>query len=165
MRGSRTLIALVTTVLVAGCHNQPMPVTLEGSVSEIRAMAGDWDGRFTGTTSGREGSISFRVSTSGDSASGDVLMTSYTGQRMRAAHPMEEHHAHAPSMEVLRIVFVHLAGGRVSGELEPYIAPDCECRVTTRFDGVVQGDVIRGTYVTLGAPGGEQGGTWEMRRR
>ena len=61
--------------------------------------------------------------------------------------------------------FVHLAGGRVSGELEPYIAPDCQCRVTTRFDGVVQGDVIRGTYVTLGAPGGEQGGTWEMRRR
>ncbi|MFN2566944.1 MAG: hypothetical protein ABR499_18250 [Gemmatimonadaceae bacterium] len=91
-------------------------------------------------------------------------MVANTGQRPIAAHDPGEHLAHARSAEVLRVAFVRVAAGQVSGMLEPYVAPDCQCQVTTSFTGTVQGDVIEGTFVTRGAAGLEQSGRWRVSR-
>jgi hypothetical protein len=91
-------------------------------------------------------------------------MVSNTGQRPLAAHGEREHMAHARSADVLRISFVRVAEGQVTGVLEPYVAPDCQCRVTTSFTGTVKGDTIEGTFATRGPEGLEQTGRWKVSR-
>jgi len=65
----------------------------------------------------------------------------------------------------LRIDFVNVSFGGVRGVLEPYIAPDCKCTVTTRFTGAIVGDTIRGTFITRGDVIGIRDGVWFMVRR
>jgi hypothetical protein len=168
MSSTRTLSAwLVLIALMCGgaaCRYQPSPVTLRGSAPEIAALAGEWGGEYSGAQSGRSGSISLRITAGGDTAYGDVVMVSNTGQQLVAAHAQREHLAHARSADVLRISFVRVAQGQVTGVLEPYVAPDCQCRVTTSFTGTVQGDVIEGTFATHASEGLEQSGRWRVTR-
>jgi hypothetical protein len=164
MNASRTLVIAALLGAGAACRHQPSPVTLRGSPPEIAALAGDWGGEYSGAQSGRSGSISLRITASGDTAYGDVVMVSNTGQRPVAAHEMRQHLEHARSADVLRISFVRVAEGRVTGVLEPYTAPDCQCRVTTSFSGAVQGDVVEGTFTTQGPGGLQQSGRWRVSR-
>jgi hypothetical protein len=169
-RGGPTMSArmLVLVALLgastAACRYQPSPLTLQGSPPEIAALAGEWAGEYSGTQSGRSGSISLHITAGGDTAYGDVVMVTNTGQRPVAAHQAGEHLAHARSADVLRISFVRVAQGRVTGLLEPYVAPDCQCRVTTSFTGTVGSDVIEGTFTTRGPGGLEQSGRWRVSR-
>ena len=164
---SRALFAcapLVAAIAVAACRYQPARVALQGSPPEIAALAGEWNGEYSGAQSGRSGSITLRITAGGDSAYGDVVMVANTGQRLVAAHDPKEHMAHARSADVLHVAFVRVAAGQVSGMLEPYVAPDCQCRVTTSFTGTVQGNVVEGTFVTRGPAGLEQAGRWRVTR-
>jgi hypothetical protein len=160
----RRLVFVALLGVGAACRYQPSPVTLRGSPPEIAALAGEWGGEYSGAQSGRSGSISLRIAAGGDTAYGDVVMVSNTGQRPVAAHGEREHLAHARSADVLRISFVRVAQGRVTGVLEPYVAPDCQCRVTTSFSGTIQGDVVEGTFTTRGSGGLEQSGRWRVSR-
>ena len=158
--------ALVLAVLgVVGCRYQPPPVLLHGTPPEIAALAGDWSGEYSGAQSGRAGSISFRITAGRDTAFGDVAMIGNAGQRPVAADDARNHLAHARSADVLHVTFVRVAEGRVSGALEPYTAPDCQCVVSTTFSGTLRGDVVDGTFVTRGASGLEQSGRWRVTRR
>ncbi len=161
---ARMLILAALLGTGTACRYQPSPVTLRGRPPEIAALAGEWGGEYSGSQSGRSGSISLRITAGGDTAYGDVVMVSNIGQRLVAAHGEREHLAHARSADVLRIAFVRVAEGRVTGMLEPYVAPDCECRVTTSFSGTIQGDVVEGTFTTRGAGGLEQSGRWRVSR-
>jgi hypothetical protein len=158
----RTL--LVAALAVAACRSQPSLVPLQGSPPEIAALAGEWSGEYTGAQSGRSGSIVLRISAGGDTASGDVVMVTNTGQRAIPADDAREHLTHAGSADVLRVAFVRVGAGRVSGRLEPYVAPDCQCQVTTSFSGTVQHNVVEGTFVTRGPSGVEQSGRWRVTR-
>lgn len=60
---------------------------------------------------------------------------------------------------------MHVSDGVVEGALEPYVAPDCRCVVTTRFHGTVLGAGIVGDYVTEAGQGLRQRGTWRVRRK
>jgi hypothetical protein len=55
----------------------------------------------------------------------------------------------------------------VCGELRPYRDPFCDCKVTTRFTGGLQGNVIEGTYRTVRADGSgtPTSGTWKVTRK
>jgi hypothetical protein len=162
---ARTLIrAALLLGAATACRYQPTPLPLQGSPPEIAALAGEWNGEYTGTQSGRSGSISLRITAGGDTAYGDVVMVTNAGQRPVPAHGEREHLAHARAANVLQIAFVRVAEGQVTGVLEPYVAPDCQCQVTTSFSGTVQGDVIDGTFVTRGPGGLEQSGRWRVSR-
>jgi hypothetical protein len=158
-------VSAVAILCVLACRYQPSPVLLRGSPPEIAALAGDWSGEYSGTQSGRSGSITLRIAAGSDTAFGDVTMLGDAGQRFVAADAPRDHLAHARSADVLRVTFVRVADGRVSGALEPYTAPDCQCVVTTTFSGTVQGDVVEGTFVTRAAQGLEQTGRWRVTRR
>ena len=164
MNTLRKLVLVALLSVGTACRYNPSPVTLRGSPPEIAALAGEWVGEYTGSQSGRSGSISLRITAGGDSAYGDVVMVGNAGQRPVAAHGEREHLAHAHSADVLRISFVRVAQGEVTGVLEPYIAPDCQCRVTTSFTGSVKGDTIDGTFTTRGSAGLEQTGRWRVSR-
>jgi hypothetical protein len=71
---------------------------------------------------------------------------------------------HRGSTQALRIDFLRVGGGLVSGTLEPYIAPDGNCPVSTTFTGNLLGDTRRGTFITNGAQGGNRDGMWMMVR-
>ena len=162
----RTVVALVGGILLAtACRYRPEPIPVQGDRAEIARMAGTWVGEFSGTTSGRSGSITFTLKAGTDSAFGDVLMVPAGGMNpiMPADNPAE-HRLHASSPQVLRVSFVTITDGRVFGTLEPYIAPDCQCTVRTTFTGTIGTDAVDGTFVTR-APGGvEQTGRWRVVR-
>jgi hypothetical protein len=74
------------------------------------------------------------------------------------------HQTHARAADVLQITFVRVGTGTVEGMLEPYVAPDCKCVVTTVFRGTIKGNAIDGEFTTRGPQGLEQRGTWRVER-
>jgi hypothetical protein len=159
------LLAIAAAAALIACHYTPPPVLLQGTPPEIATLAGEWDGEYSGAQSGRVGSISLRITAGRDTAIGDVWMVATNGQRMVAAHDARDHRTHARTADMLHVTFVRVAAGRVSGALEPYTAPDCQCTVTTTFSGAVSGDIVEGTFVTRGPGGLEQTGRWRVSRR
>jgi len=150
----------------AACRYQPTPVPLQASAADIAALAGTWEGEYASGESSRNGSISFTVQPGKDTAFGDVLMMSAQGQHLIAADAASNLHvAHSPTSELLRITLVRVRGGMVEGVLEPYVAPDCKCVVSTKFRGAIRNDAIEGDYVTTGEYGLRQTGSWRVTRK
>lgn len=159
----RATLALAALV-AAACRYQPLPIPVRAEPGALAALAGNWAGSYQGDQTGRSGSITFRVSERGDSAFGDVLMVPADGVLPHPVDAPAEHLTHARSPQMLSIAWVALADDRVRGTLEPYVAPDCQCRVVTTFTGAVAGDRVSGTFVTRTADGVEQTGRWRVSR-
>jgi len=158
-------IALVLAASLAACHYVPTPIPISGPQADLAALAGDWTGEYNSLESGRLGSITFSLRAGADTAYGDVYMT--PRDSWNALFPMDapmEHLRHAHSAQALAVQFIRVQNGTVSGTLEPYIAPDWECEVTTTFFGRITGNVISGTFVTRNALGWEQRGRWSVER-
>jgi hypothetical protein len=162
---SRLLLIGAAALLTGGCQFRSTPVPMSGDRSSIAALAGTWTGTYRGAQTERTGSITFTIRANADSAFGDVLMQAPPGApTVQPADDPAMHRLHARRPQLLAIRFVAIHGGEVEGGLEPYIAPDCDCTVTTRFTGRVVGDTIRGTFVTRGALVGPQTGVWAVMR-
>jgi len=163
---SKSGLAVVALAAVLGaCHYQPTPVPLRATASDIALLAGDWSGEYSSAQSGRSGTITFTIRTGVDTAYGDVLMTPRRGGMIRAADAVTpEHVKHEQLPQLLRVTFVRVIGGMVEGTLEPYTAPDCQCVVTTVFQGTLKGNSIEGQYVTSGSMGLRQDGMWSVQR-
>ncbi|MES2125239.1 MAG: hypothetical protein V4503_11190 [Gemmatimonadota bacterium] len=160
----RTLLTVVAVALAA-CRYHPAVIPLAGSPTEIAVLAGDWEGEYTSDDTRRSGHIMFRISARGDSAFGDVMM--FVPGYNSFPVPWDQapaHLEHARSPDFLAIRFVAIGDGQVSGELEPYTAPDCNCLVHTRFIGRVRDDEIRGRYISRGDGIPERVGRWSVKR-
>jgi hypothetical protein len=165
MSWMRSNLLLASTLAVA-CAFNPPPVPLVARAADVEALAGRWTGSYHGEGSGRSGSIEFILVAGEDHAHGDVVMvapgTRHAYQAWRETTPAHE----ASAAEVLTIRFVAVDGGEVSGELDPYRDPACDCRAVTRFRGRAHGDTILGTFVTYTARAtGPSHGTWKVRRQ
>ena len=154
-------LTLLVAAAVLGCRYRADPVPMVGPHPEIEALGGRWDGGYSGLDSRRSGSISFDVTAHGDSTFGDVLMRVAAEEMVpRPVDLAAGHQFHARSAELLTIRFVIVTGGQLRGELEPYIAPDCQCVARTTFEGIRTGDTIRGSFVTILQSGITQRGDW-----
>jgi hypothetical protein len=158
---------LGAALAAAACAYNPPPVPLDARTSDGETLAGRWTGDYGGGPHGRSGSIEFTLVAGEDHAHGAVVMVP-RGARVpyRSWHEPGAFRG-MPLPEVLTIRFVAVEEtGEVTGELDPYRDPDCDCRAVTRFRGRVSGDVIEGTFVTYtdGAVGPARG-TWAVRRR
>jgi hypothetical protein len=165
----RTMAAMaVSFATLAACRYNPTPVPLEASAADIEALAGRWEGTYQGQQSGRSGNIVFIIKAGKDTAYGDVLMFAESAGRIQRVIAADvstgEHVRHSPSSDLLRVSFVSVHGGVVEGALEPYIAPDCNCTVTTVFRGAVEGNSIRGEYLTTAHHGLRQTGKWSVKK-
>jgi hypothetical protein len=160
----RTTLAALAVLLAVDCGGQSMPVRLQGDPVSIAWLAGSWTGQYWGGASGRGGSLAFELRSGSDSLYGDVTMVGSAGQPLHPADPMEVHRMHVQSAQQLRIDFVAAQADSVRGTLEPYVSPECDCIVTTRFLGHVRGDRITGTFETRSAARVMAVGEWEMRR-
>jgi hypothetical protein len=164
---SRQLIPLSLVALVlASCRYQPASVPVRGAASDIAALAGTWEGEYSSDESRRGGSITFTIRAGSDTAFGDVAMIPGVGAPLVAADAASHVHLqHVGAPDLLRVTFVSVSGGLVEGALEPYVAPDCKCVVTTVFRGALTDGRLTGDYVTQGENGLRQRGRWSLRRR
>ncbi len=158
---------MAAALAVGGCSGGPEPVPVVGSPADVGALAGEWGGEYRGETSGRSGSIVFKLSAGADTAFGDVVMIPRDRRVERL--PTQDPSAGLPiarTPEVLSISFVRAVGGGISGRLAPYRDPDCDCMRVARFEGRMRGDTIEGTFTSTPVLGGErQVGTWKVTRK
>ena len=168
MRAHPRSIAVVIGGLAAACAAAPQtPVPLAGTVGDLAALTGHWEGAYSSVETGRSGTISFTLTASRDSAFGDVVMIPHGLGR-----PLQTWNKSAPSAgaasprsSVLTINFVRVAQGRVTGRLAPYADPETGVQLFTAFEGQLRGDVIEGTYTTRAARSRDnQTGQWKVTR-
>jgi hypothetical protein len=157
---------LALAAMASACAYNPPPVAVDARSSDLERLAGHWTGEYRGGASGRSGSIEFTLVAGEDHAHGAVVMVPRGARR-----PYETWRETTPAQglslpEVLTIRFVAVEAGEITGELDPYRDPGCDCRAVTRFRGRARGDVIEGTFVTYMARATEPShGSWKVRRR
>jgi hypothetical protein len=154
------LIALVSS----GCSSTPAAVDVEGSPADLSSLAGDWEGEYSSQATGRLGSIVFKLVPGEGQARGDVLMIPRGSNDPYRPRTGGEGPAPAGASQLLTIRFVRAEDGKVSGVLDPYWDPDCDCEVNTTFVGTVRGDTIEGTFTSERAPG-RVFGNWKVSRK
>jgi hypothetical protein len=117
-------------------------------------LVGDWVGEYNSRETGRSGSIAFSMASEKDTAYCDVVMM----PKVHNVRVIPQDHPEVPSvksegmMQPLRVRFIRLGDGRLNGTLDSYTDPECNCKVTTTFEGrFTDGKTIKGTYVTQGS--------------
>lgn len=162
------LVALAGVSLA--CASKPTPITVTGDVGDRASLAGKWSGEYNSPATGRSGSIVFNLSPSGDAANGDVVMIpAGHGQPLvpfgNAAGTAAGGTQNTSVSQVLTIKLVRVSGDAVSGVLDAYRDPQCDCPVVTTFTGTVNGETIEGTFSTSGSPSNApQTGNWRVKR-
>lgn len=157
---------IVLFAAVAACAPNPAPVPVVADQTDMSQLAGQWDGEYSSASTGRSGSISFSLVAGRDTASGDVVMVPRGVDQPAPTDRQTGAQLLARSPQVLRISFVRVLGANVSGTIEPYRAPDCDCVLSTTFVGQLRGDTVEGTFSTTGGPADSpQSGRWKVTRK
>jgi hypothetical protein len=173
-RASIGTLALLLTLAAAACAARREPVRVDASPTDLGTLVGEWAGEYSGATSGRSGSIVFTLRAGRDTAFGDVVRVPAGAAEPLSAGKYSGTGTPGAAGTVgvaqrgvgLTIRFVRVSSDSVSGALDPYEVPGCNCRLTTTFVGAAAGDRISGTFATLGDPaGGTQTGRWAVTRR
>jgi len=163
------LLMIAAAGVTLACASKPSPITVTGDSGARASLAGKWVGEYNSPATGRTGSIVFNLSPSGDAANGDVVMIPRGYDR--ALQPYSATNAagagvqSATPSQVLTIKLVRVAGDTVSGVMDAYRDPECNCPVETTFTGRLNDDIIEGTFATSGRQSaGPQTGTWRVKR-
>jgi hypothetical protein len=157
--------ALAAVVLAVACAapTPPPAVPVRGEPADLSALAGEWTGEYSSAGTGRSGAIRMTIEAGTNIAHGDVLMFPARAEERPQAANADPAGA-AP--QALAIRFVAIADGLVSGTLEPYRDPQCNCILSTTFTGRVQGDTIEGTFISHGGRAHTiQEGRWRVDRK
>ncbi len=137
-------VSLLLACMLA-CGGGQKEVAVEGSDLDLARIAGDWEGEYKGTESGRTGPVKFSLQVGSHTAEGQVFMGGATP---------------------LKIEFVNVKKGEVKGTIAPYTDPACSCEVQTTFTGTLSTDAINGMFETkVSATGQIQSGTWSVTRK
>ncbi len=141
-------------MLTFGCSLREPTIELTSSDFDLNPLVGKWSGEYSSAETGRNGDISFTLRAGEVEASGAVVMS----PRANAANvvapdrQMVKGAVVGDPKQLLTIHFVRKEGKSVIGMLDPYVDPDCACRVTTTFKGdFVNWRTIEGTYSTVSA--------------
>ena len=147
-------LALTLAVGTAGCSWRRTPVPVFSETGSTALLVGDWSGEYNSKESGRSGSITFSMESEKDTAYCDVVMV----PKVHNVRIMTQERPDVPAVkpealvEPLRVRFIRLGDGRLSGTLDPYTDPECGCRVTTTFEGrFTDAKTIKGSYITRGS--------------
>lgn len=153
------------------CAAPPPPpapaIALRADPISLEILEGTWSGEYSSAETGRRGKIRFELEAAeGGVAHGDVLSFGDV-ERLEDPSLSDPPGARGDLTRRLRISFVSVEPEReaVSGTLEPYRDPECECLLSTTFYGEVREGAIEGTYVSRGPAGHPTTrGRWRVER-
>ncbi|MGD8698585.1 MAG: hypothetical protein PVJ43_04800 [Gemmatimonadales bacterium] len=166
MGAVRALLISLIAALGAGCASSPAPVPVVAETIDLYRLAGKWSGSYSSPTVGREGTITFMLEAGKDTAYGDVVMVPRGWKEPLS--PIQDPAAaarEAPIPETLQIRFVRVEGSKLTGTMAPYKDPECGCAIYTTFEGIVEGDVIHGSFTARPGHGPPYKGTWKVQRK
>lgn len=161
------LCAAAIASSVVGCASHHPSTEVTASDFDLNPLVGEWRGDYSSAQTGRKGTIAFTLRAGESAASGNIVMIPRPDSSLSAAEREMVTNVAAPGRAVLKIHFVRKEGGNLSGTLDPYRDPDCNCPVTTTFQGSFRdARTIEGTFSTVPSqPGGSvTGGTWKVTR-
>lgn len=169
MKTINRTIVLALVLAAAACSWRRTPVPVISDTGSTALLVGKWSGEYSSKETGRIGSISFDLASEKDTAYCDVVMIPKMPANTIANEegPAIQSARLSAAGQPLRIQFVRLGKGHVTGNLEPYRDPDCGCQVLTTFDGVFTGpNTIEGTFTTRGMEFFHQtsSGKWKVTR-
>jgi hypothetical protein len=165
----RQLFLAASAGVVFACASKPTPVTIAGDPNDRASLAGKWAGEYNSAVTGRSGSIVFNLAPAGDAANGDVVMVPRGYDKPLVPYGVSTttgvQTQNMGGSQVLTIKLVRVNGDTVSGVLDAYRDPQCDCPVVTTFTGTINGDAIDGTFPTRGSQtAAPQTGTWRVKR-
>ena len=152
MKHTKLISVTAVAVVTLGCALREPTIELTASDFDLNPLVGKWSGEYSSAETGRSGDISFTLKAGEAEASGAVVMSprSSTANVVSYDRPMVKGVITSEPKQLLTIHFVRKEGRSVIGMLDPYVDPDCACRVTTTFKSdFVNGRTIEGTYSTL----------------
>ena len=158
----KRLILTLTVAGVAaslGCASKPPEIALTSSDFDLNPLVGEWRGDYSNPEIGRGGTIAFTLRAGESAASGNVVMIPSSGDTFVP-------HADTPR-PVLTIHFIRKEGSKVTGTLDPYQDPACDCQASTTFEGAfVDRSTIEGTFTTVTSLAGRPAthGKWKVTR-
>lgn len=164
----RTMLLILMIPVAAACGGAPsQPIPVRGTAADIARIAGEWDGSYESSDGLRRGSIDFHLKAESDTAFGDAVMIPDGMNRQLEAEAVRTGQRTDPGLpKPLVIRFVQVEEGEVSGEVEKYYDPFCDCRKVTIFRGTLKGDRLRGTYRAYKEQGGAPDtGNWSAERK
>ncbi|MGZ3332550.1 MAG: hypothetical protein ACXU9O_10715 [Gemmatimonadaceae bacterium] len=170
MKPTTLVIAAVGAImLLPGCALRAPKTEVTADDFDLTPLVGQWSGEYNSKSTGRVGDISFVLRAGEVSADGRIEMVAREPENVIVPtdRPMVNGRVTTPARRLLTIHFVRKEGRRVIGLLDPYIDPDCACRVTTTFEGVfTDGHTIEGTYSTSSSELAHipSGGQWKVTR-
>jgi len=126
-----------------GCGGRQTQFEMKGRDADLVQVAGEWNGTYTGIDSGRSGEIRLDLQLGRHTGDGSVKM----------------------GATELPFAYVAVQGDEVTGELKPYLDPQCKCEVETTFVGSRMGDAMIGSFTTkVIGQDVEQHGEWSAKR-
>jgi len=161
-------IALMVTLLAASaiaCARSTPGIELRSSDFDLDPLVGQWRGDFISSQPGRTGTIAFTLRAGESAAAGNVVLFQKPDSLLTPEE--REMMANVPERTVLKIRFIRKEGGDVNGALDPYHDAECDCTVTTTFQGrFTDSATIEGGYTTVRAKPGADiiRGTWKVTR-
>src|SRR3982751_5005446 len=162
-----SITALCLAISAVACSRQTPGIEVTSTDFDVNPLVGQWRGTYSSNATGRNGTIAFTLLAGESSASGNVVMIPRADSLLTPEERELVENPSAPTRRVLSIHFVRKQGSSVHGNLDAYQDPDCQCVVTTTFDGSFKGgSAIEGTYSTVPsvAGGTVTGGTWRGTR-
>ena len=166
MRRYSLIVAAFIAVSTLACAKQSPSIELSSSDFDLGPLVGQWRGAYSSAATGRTGTIAFTLRAGEGSASGNIVMIP-RADSLLTPEEREALDSVSSGRSVLKIHFVRKEGNNVGGTLDPYRDPDCNCPVTTTFEGAfVDARTIAGTYTTVpSTPGGSvTSGKWRVTR-
>ena len=159
-----TVMVAMTAVVSCSSRRTELPgFEVSARNFDVSPLVGEWKGTFINPEMHRQGTISFTLAGRDEKAAGEIVLlpTAADGDSSHVAAVVP-----AQPQQVLQISFIRLEGNNVVGRIEPYQSTTCNCRVTSTFRGALNGNVIEGTYIVIGAdnPTVRFGGNWHVTR-
>ncbi len=161
------LILAAFAASTIACAKKPPGTELTASDFDLQPLVGVWRGAYTNPQAGRQGTIAFSLRAGESFASGNVVMIPKADSLLTPEERGLVSDVGPTGRSVIPIRFIRKEGGNLNGTLDPYRAPDCDCMVTTTFQGsFIDANTIQGTFTTVPSRAGSTitSGTWRVTR-
>jgi len=162
-----TLIIAALAASTIACATKPPGIALTSSDFDLQPLVGVWRGDYSNPQTGRKGTIAFSLRAGESFASGNVVMIPKPDSLLTPEERELASDVPSTGRSVIPIHFIRKQGGNLNGTLDPYRAPDCDCMVTTTFQGsFTDARSIQGTFTTVPSKAGSAitSGTWRVTR-